>query len=260
MSRGRLMIVLGGLVSLCASAGLLVFGPSVVGVLDVLTWSLGEPPSEALGGLAAAAVCAVLFAAGVALASAGQVVASRTAAATVPGRLLLALAGVAGLFGALAMIYGVWGAQVTFSEVAAAESTPRPQQIVEAISQAVPRARCGFANLLLAQVLLVAAGLVGFKGESQPSGSSPGGAVLAGPVAACALLFALLYAGNWWLHGRSLETLLATPGRMPHAAELAGHMSAVMRNAQQAAVCLALGGALQAILALRLPGKARDLA
>lgn len=118
MSRGRLLIVVGGLVSLCASAGLLLFGPSVVRVLDVLTWRLGEPEGEALGGLLAAAICALLFAVGVGLACGGQVVASRRQAPTITGRLLLALVGAGGVCAALAIIGGVLGAQRALYTVA----------------------------------------------------------------------------------------------------------------------------------------------
>ena len=72
------------------------------------------------------------------------------------------------------------------------------------------------------------------------------------------LLFALLFLANWWLHGRSLETLTVAVDQIANPAELAGHLGAIMRNAQLAAACLAIGGLLQVTLALLLPGKARS--
>lgn len=252
------MIVVGGLVSLCASAGLLLFGPSVIRVLDVLTWRLGEPAPEALGGLTWAAMCALLFAAGVGLTCIGQVVAGRTEAATLAGRLLLGVPGAGTVCAALLMVGGVWGAQRAFHTVATSATAPRPDMLEGAISLAVVPAIVGFAVLLLAQIPLIAAGLFGFKGDSRRGGLSAGVAAPAGGAALFGLLFALLFVANWWLHARSLEALIVTPGQMPHPADLAAHMSAIMRNAQLAAACLAISGLLQVTLALLVPGEARS--
>ena len=258
MSRGRILIALGGLASLCASAGLLVFGTSVISVLDVFTWHLGEPAPEALGGLAWAAMCAVLFAAGVGLACTGQAAAARTQAATIAGRLLLGLAGAGSVCAALAIMCGAWGARSTFHTIATSATVPRPAMVVEAVSLAVVPVTIGLAVLLLAQVLLIAGGVFGFKGDCRRGGSSAGVAVVAGGVAVFGLLLALLFVANWWLHGRAIEAVMVAGNQMPKPAELGGHMSAVLRNALVAALCLAIGGLLQGMVAVLLPGKARS--
>lgn len=129
--------------------------------------------------------------------------------------------------------------------------------IHEAVSRTVLLPTIGFTVLLLAQALLVAAGLLGFKSDSRSCGSSTDVAVLGGGVAVFGLLFALLFLANWWLHSRSLETLTVAVDQMANPAELAGHLGAIMRNAQLAAVCLAIGGLLQGIVAFLLPGSAQ---
>lgn len=258
MSRGRLLILFGSLVSLCAAVGLLLFGAAAIRVLDILTRRIGEPVNDLSGGLMAAAVSALLFGAGATAVYVGQLVVAKTEAASIAGRCLLVLSAAASVLGALAIAYGLGVARHGFLVIATSPTATKPSELQEAISHAVAPATFGFAVLLLAQVLLVAVGAIGFTRDSPRSGSLVAIRILGSAAAVFSLLFALLFAVNW-LHGRSLETLVTVAVRAPSLSEIARHLSAILWNSQLAGVCLAVGGVCQGIVAFLLPGKSSEL-
>jgi len=260
MERSRLPMLMGSLISVMASLALVAFGPAVVRVLGVAGWTFregtGPPPElEHLADLRPAALYALLFGLATVQVSLGLCVVAKAHAATPAGRALWAVAGSVSILGAAAIMYGVSGAQRVLNHMAAS-TVVTTGAIQGHVSESVPPVVCGFAALLLSQVLLIVAGTVGLERRSPPSGCTMRIRIAGGVAAASALAFAALFMANWIAHGRAIESAMADM-QIVNPSVLARHLMGIMGNAQLAGACLVIYGVSLVVVGCLLPGRER---
>jgi hypothetical protein len=253
MLGGRLALLLGALAAIAGSFGLFFYSPSVVEVFDVLTHDPGQPPGAAFTELPYAAIAGLCFGVGAALAAIGLGIVAKRRALSGLGRLLIVLAGVAGMVAGAALLVGAVTANRGFASLASAATTPETAQIRALVNAALPPVTFGFSALAASPLFFFFTGLAGFG--RQPA--REGGCCLAVGTLGLAVLgclgFAVLFLMIFLLEGRALESAAVDP--LPRPSDLAAGLSGILRNLMGAGGCLIAYGLGTALAGLLLPGR-----
>ena len=254
MPAGRWLLLLGSLVGLAGSFGLFFYGPSVVGVFDVLTQKVGQAPSVVFAKVPYAAIAALAFGLGATLAAGGLRAAAKRQAISATGRVLVVLAGVAGGLAGAAVLLGAASTFRDFYLLASAGVAPQSADVDGMVAAGVKLLALGFASLAAAQWLVLLAGLTGFGRDP----AKPGRSCLTAGTLGFAVLGSLGFAGLFLMifvsAGRE-QALVAASEITPKPSEMAGHLVAILRNLLAAGACLGLYGLATILAGLLLPGR-----
>ena len=255
---GKWLTVAGSLVGLVASVGLVVYGPAVVRILNVLTWRFGQPKGNVAAGMASLSAFALLFAVATAVALAGQVMQVRGQSITRAGRILLGAAGVAEFACGLAVLVGVWVARSGLAEIATSTAQPTAQDVARVVAGGELFLRLGFAVLVVSQALVGAAAWRGFEFDP-PRVLSVGtfGAIFFASVAG-SLLVVGVCAWNGRVHGLALDGFWAAGRAVPHPAEIAGHLSSALTSSLLVGLGLMTVGVAQGLAGYFASGSTLD--
>jgi hypothetical protein len=254
----RLLLLLGPVVALFGSLGLVMFGNAIVGVFfDVLTFRIVDPPDPppaALAELQWAVVSAMALVVGVVISCVATVMRDSRQTISTIGRLLYTGAGVSLIVGAMPLAWVVIGAKGSFRIIATSASSPTAESVQEMIQSAEPTMTIGYAMLVLSAVLLLVGGLAGFQASSSPTtGRRPTlslvfaiGSVLVGVIL-------LLLNISVWFNGSALETIItdASGGHKP--SEWAAHLVGILNKSLFVFGGLGTLGLLQLLASIFVP-------
>jgi len=236
MSGGRLAVLLGALAAIAGSFGLFFYGPSIVEVFDVLTHDPGQPPGPAFAELPYASIAGLGFGLGAALATLGLGMAAKYRVPSGLGRLLIVLAGVAGMVAGAALLVGAITANRGFTALATAATTPVVAQLRELVDAALSPVAFGFSALVASPLFVLLTGLAGFTREPAKEGGGCLATAALGLAVIAGLGFAALLGMIYLLEGRALESAALDP--LPRPSDLGAGLSGILRNLMGAGGCL----------------------
>jgi hypothetical protein len=250
----RTLLLLGPIIAVSGSLGLLVTGGTLVGVFDVLTHHVADPAPASLAELPWAVMSTMGVVIGLAITCVATVLRDDGRTISTMGRLIAAAAGVFAVAAAVPVVWVIIGVKGAFSIIAMSSTAPTAEELQEMIQSARPGMMIGAALLLLAAALQAVGGAIGFQlrapvrsgGRVAASVMSAIGSVLAG-------LFALLLLSSVWSHGTALESMIAGQSASPKPAELAEHLQAILNGTFLAFGMLATQGVLQIVTAIAVP-------
>lgn len=254
----RLVLLLGPVIAIVGSLGLVMFGSAFVGVFfAVLTFRIVDPPQPlpaALAELQWAVMSAMAIVVGVAVSCVAMVKRNNRQTISTTGRLLYAAAGVSLIGGTIPLAWGIMDANQSFRNIARSASSPTAESVQEMIHSVEPAMTIGFAMLVLSAVLLLAASLVEFQVKTSPANGTRAplnNVVAIGSVLVSVILFPLLISVG--LNGIALETILTETSMTPNPAELAAHLAGILNKSLLVFAGLGTLGLLQLLAAIYLP-------
>lgn len=260
MSRGRCLLLLGGVLLLGAGIGLSVFIVATVWSFEVLTWRIGEPPPASLDQLVYVAGLAGLFALGWIVACVGISSPGTGSTVTIVGRILYAAAGLMAIASSLPLIYGTMAMRHMFMILAMSESTPKIEEVELTISHCSWYPVLGFAIAAVAALFVLFAGVAGLRTADAQHGTGPAptrSMIMISVTALFAVLFAVLFI-LISRHGAALEFLIAAPSQTPKASELAEHLMGILNKSLYAHLTLLLLGIVQILAAVLAPAASSE--
>jgi hypothetical protein len=258
MSRGRWILLLGGVLLLAACVGLTVLAGATVRSFEVLTWRIEAPPPESLLQHGYVAGLAGLFAVGWIVACGGISSPSEGKTVTLAGRILYAAAGLLTMASAGMLIYGTVALRSVFLILATSQTSPKPAELDMAIESVSWCPVTGFAIATVAALLVVLAAVAGWRTANAQHGQGPAplrSMIVIGVTALLAVPFALFFILNS-RHGAVLQILLVSG--MPKPSDLAGHLVGILNNSLYAYLILLLLGFLQIVAAVLAPAVSGD--
>lgn len=259
MSRGRWMLLLGGVILLLASLGLCVLAGATVRSCEILGWRIGEPPPESLDQLNYVAALAGLLALGWIMACAGISSPGPGDTVTFVGRMMYAAAGLLTMVAALLLAVGMVLMQRTFMIIATSASTPKFDMVEQAMSHCGWYPVVGFGLIALSALCVAFAGFAGVKKTEIQNEQVPTpvrSMMRTGLTTFFTVLFAALFALLFILvsrHGAALESWAFDVETVPKASELAGHLKGILDKSLAAYVILLLLGVVQVVAAALAP-------
>ncbi len=254
----RLLLLLSSLVAVAGALGLVVFGGSIVGVFDgVMTHRIVDPPEplpDSLAELGATALSGVAIALGLAVSCVATAMRFGQRTISVPGKALLAVAGVLILLGTMPLWWALSGAKADFRAIAASAGAPKPETTRAMAQEAAFPLAAGYAVWVVAAALSLAGGQVGSRAKPSPATGTR--SVLAALAAlggvGLGVAASVLFLGIW-LHGAALEGMLAGSVATPKPAELARNLAGVLDRARLAFLLVGCQGVMQAVAAVFSP-------
>jgi hypothetical protein len=172
----RLLLVVGPVFSIAGAVGLIMFGRAIVCVLEgVLMYRFvtpPEPPPSSLGDLEWVALSGTAFAFGLVMSCAATAMRDRQETTSLPGRILLVVAGMLLLIGAIPVMWGIVAAKTGFLVIATSSVMPKPDDLREMIEAAAPMFTVGCTILLIGSLLLLVTGYVGFRTKGPQTSDS----------------------------------------------------------------------------------------
>ena len=257
----RLLRLLGPVVALTGSLGLVMYGRAMIGVFEVLmVGSLGPAPlPAALAELQWAMMSAMTLVIGLVISCVATVMRDSGQTISTIGRLLYTVAGVSLIIGAMPLAWGIMVAKVSFRIIATAPTTPKPESIQEMILSAEPAMTIGCAVFVLSAVLLIVAGSAGFQAtpsqvndrQSPLSVVFGTGSVLVGGVLLLLLMFV-------WSNGNALETMFREASVGVKPADVAQHLSSILNKSLFVFGGVATLGLLQLLASIFAPSAGLD--
>jgi hypothetical protein len=253
----RLLRLLGPIVAVLGSLGLFMTGGALVGVFDVFTYRVAEPPPATLEELPRAVMSAMAVVVGLVISCVATVLRDGRRTISTTGRLIHAGAGLFLIAATVPVVGVISQLKGSFRIISMSATAPTPEEIQELIQSAEPKVTIGAALLLVTAGLSAVAGLAGFPARaSAPSGSrmaframSAMGSVVVGAISLLLLI-------SVWFHGHSLETMMADQAASPKPVELAEHLQAILNGTLLAFGGLATLGVLQILAAVAAPSPA----
>jgi hypothetical protein len=216
-----------------------------------------DPLPAAMGRFLPASLCALLFVVGLVATCAGLGLPSRRQSITFIGRALVVLGGVGILAAVIPIAMGLFGTRATFMVMATSESAPKAEDLQPALDASGPLLTTGYVVLLVAMVLPLLAGLVGF--QKRPTARWLAVApLLAAPMAALAGLCYVVLFFLGWQQSVALEGLFTSAASTAKASEMAGHLTAILTASLIGCPLLMLMGAVLAMAGLLAPQAKRD--
>ena len=165
----RLLLLLGPVVALIGSLGLVMFGSALVGVFDVLTFRIVDPPDPppaVLVDLQWAVMSAMALVGGLVISCVATVMRDSGQTISTIGRLLYTGAGVSLIVGAMPLAWVIMGAKGSFRIIATSPTAPTAESVQEMIQSVEPTMTIGFTMLVVPAVLLLVGGSPGFPASS----------------------------------------------------------------------------------------------
>ena len=261
----RLLLLLGPMVALMGSLGLVVSGSAVVGVLELLPYGNVDPttPPPALPELQWAVLSAIALVVGLVISCLATVMRNSGHTISMIGRLLYTVAGVLLITGAMPSASGIMSVKAVFRILAYASTTPQPESMQVLMLYAESAMTIGCAVFALSAVLLIVAGTAGFQAtpsqvndrQSPLSVVFGTGAVLVGGIVLLLLMFV-------WSNGNALETMVTqalskgSVGVQP--SELASHLSGILNKSLFVFGGVATLGLLQLLASIFAPSAGLD--
>ena len=258
----RLLLLLGPVVALIGSWGLVMFGSALVGVFDVLTFRIVDPPDPppaVLVELRWAVMSAMALVVGLVISCVATVMRDSGQTISTIGRLLYTGAGVSLIVGAMPLAWVIMGAKGSFRIIATSPTAPTAESVQEMIQSVEPTMTIGFTMLVVPAVLLLVGGSPGFPASSsQTTGKrAPLSVVFAiGSVLVGVVL--LLLIGSVWLNGNALGMMITEVSVTPKAAELAAHLAGILNKSLFVFGGLATLGLLQLLASIFVPSAGPD--
>lgn len=254
----RLLLMLGAVLSMTGVVGLAVYGGSIVGALaDVLIYRIVNPPQPlpaSVAQLGSTALSGTAFVFGLVVVCLGTVMRDGQKLISPRGKVLLAVAGLLFLLGAMSLLTGIVGAKAGFRVIAMSAATPKPEMAREMAQNASPAFRIGSGFLIAGAVILLVTGQVGL--QTKPLHANEARSVLGGFAAVTTVVLAIvssfLFVGLWF-HGYALEAFLTSSGATPKPHELAQHLTGILNNSLVAYICVACQGAMLVVAAVSAP-------
>ena len=259
----RLLLVLGAVLSIAGASGLAVYGRAIVGVLtDVLVYRVVNPPlplPSSIVQLGWVAASGVALAFGLVVVCTGTVMRDGQRTMLPRGKVLLVVAGILFLLGAMSLLTGIVGAKAGFRVIATSAMTPKPEEAREMYRNASPAFTVGSSILVAGAVVLLVAGQVGFKAKPPQANKSPLMLGVIATVATLVLAFvsSLLFVGIL-SHGAALGAILTTSVATPKPSELAEHLAGILDKSMLAFISVGCQGALFLLAALFTPSSGSE--
>jgi hypothetical protein len=240
----RLLLLLGPVVALLGSLGLVMSGSAVVGVFELLTFRNIDPAALVVG-LVISCLATVMR-------NSGHTI-------SMIGRLLYTVAGVLLITGAMPSAWGIMSVKAIFRILATSPTSPKLESIQAVMLSAEPAMTIGCAIFALSAVLLIVAGTAGFQATpSQVNGSqSPlrvvfgTGSVIVGGIVLLLLMFI-------WSNGNALETLAREASVGVRLADVAQHFSGILNKSLFVFGGVATLGLLQLLASIFAPSAGLD--
>jgi hypothetical protein len=252
----RLLLMFGPVVALIGTLGLVMLGSALVGVFDILTFHIVDPPDPppaVLVELQWAVMSAMALVVGLVISCVATVMRGSGQTISTIGRLLYTGAGVSLIVGAMPLAWVIMGAKGSFRIIATSSTAPTAESIQDMIQSVEPTMTIGFAILVVAAVLLLVGGLAGFQASSSQT---------AGRVAALSVVFAmgsvlvgvvlLLLIISVWFNGNALGMMITETSVTPKPVELAKHLAGILNKS------LFLFGGLQLLASIFAPSMGPD--
>jgi hypothetical protein len=254
----RVLLVLGPVLSIAGSSGLIAFGGAIVSVLGgVMNYRVVNPPEPlpaSLGQLRWAAMSGMALACGLLISHVATVMRDSPNTISLLGKILRITAGVLLLIGAMPLIWGLLGAKSGFVAMATSAVAPTRENLRQIVQTAAPMLTVGCAVLLVGSVVLVAAGQVGVRTRlSHTTGTRSTFGFLAATVSVLLGVVASLLFVGVWLHGTALEAILADASFAPRPADLAQHLLGILNKSLLAFIGVGCLGILHAVAAIFAP-------
>ncbi len=257
----RLLLLLGPVVALTGSLGLVMYGRAMIGVFEVLTvGSLGPAPlPAALAELQWAMMSAMTLVIGLVISCVATVMRNSGRTISTIGRLLYTVAGVSLIIGAMPLAWAIMGAKDSFRILATAQSSPKFENLQEMILSAESAMTIGYAVFVLSAVLLIVAGSAGFQAtpsqandrQSPLSVNFAIGSVLVGGVLLL-LMISVRFNGN------ALGMMITETSVTPNPSELAAHLTGILNKSLFVFGGLATLGLLQLLASIFAPSAGSD--
>jgi hypothetical protein len=258
----RLLLLLGPVVALLGSLGLVMSGSAVVGVFELLTFrniDPAAPPPTALPELQWAVISAMALVVGLVISCLATVMRNSGHTISMIGRLLYTVAGVLLITGAMPSAWGIMSVKAIFRILATSPTSPKLESIQAVMLSAEPAMTIGCAIFALSAVLLIVAGTAGFQATpSQVNGSqSPlrvvfgTGSVIVGGIVLLLLMFI-------WSNGNALETLAREASVGVRLADVAQHFSGILNKSLFVFGGVATLGLLQLLASIFAPSAGLD--
>jgi hypothetical protein len=257
----RLLLLLGPVVALTGSLGLVMYGRAMIGVFEVLTvGSLGPAPlPAALAELQWAMMSAMTLVTGLVISCVATVMRNSGHTISKIGRLLYTVAGVSLIIGAMPLAWAIMGAKDSFRILATAQTSPKFEMLQEMILSAESAMTIGYAVFVLSAVLLIVAGSTGFQAtpsqandrQSPLSVAFAIGSVLVGGVLLLLMMFV-------WFNGNALGMMITETSVTPTPAELAAHLTGILNKSLFVFGGLATLGLLQLLASIFAPSAGSD--
>lgn len=234
-----------------------MFGSAVVGVFDVLTFRIVDPPDPppaALAELHWAVMSVLALVVGLVISCVASVMRHSEQSISTIGKLLYTGAGVSLIVGAMPLAWGVIGAKGSFRIIATSASSPTIESVQGMMRSAEPQMTIEYGMFVLSAVMLLAAGLTGL--QARPSQASdprtPIRAVVAIGSALVGVILILLMISIWF-NGNALRVMMTDTSLTPKPAELAAHLSGILNKSLIVFVGLGVLGLLQLLASLFPP-------
>ena len=260
----RLLLLLGPVVALIGSLGLVMFGSAVVGVFELLTLRKVDPTAPLpefapLPELQWAVISAIALVVGLVISCLATVMRNSGHTISTIGRLLYTVAGVSLIIGAMPLAWGIMGAKASFSILATAKTSPKPESLLEMILSAESAMTIGYAVFVLSAVLLIVAGSAGFQAtpsqvndrQSPLSVVFGTGSVLVGGILLLLLMFV-------WSNGNALDTMVTEASVIAKPSELASHLLGILNKSLFVFGGVATLGLLQLLASIFAPSAGSD--
>jgi hypothetical protein len=258
----RLLLLLGPVVALIGSLGLVMSGSAVVGVFELVTFR-NVDPTAALPELQWAVISAIVLVVGLVISCLATVMRNSGHTISMIGRLLYTVAGVLLITGAMPSAWGIMSVKASFRILATAPTSLKPESFQAVILSAEPAMTIGCAVFALSAVLLIVAGTAGFQATPSQVNDRQSplrvvfgtGSVLVGGIALLLLMFI-------WSNGNALETMVtqtllkASAGVRP--SELAPHLSGILNKSLFVFGGVATLGLLQLLASIFAPSARVD--
>ena len=256
-SMKRFLLLLGPVVAFTGSLGLVMFGSAVIGVFEVLTVRSLVP--AALTELQWAMMSAMTLVIGLVISCIATVMRNSGHAISTIGRLLYTVAGVSLIIGAMPLAWGIMGAKASFSILATAKTSPKPESLLEMILSAESAMTIGYAVFVLSAVLLIVAGSAGFQATPSQVNDRQSplrvvfgtGSVLVGGIVLLLLMFV-------WSNGNALETMFREASVGVKPADVAQHLSGILDKSLFVFGGVATLGLLQLLASIFAPSAGLD--
>lgn len=258
----RLLLLLGPVVALFGSLGLVVSGSAVVGVFELLTYGNVDPsahPPAGLRELQWAVISAMALVVGLVISCLATVMRNSGHTISMIGRLLYTVAGVLLITGAMPSAWGIMSVKAIFRILATSPTSPKPESIQAVMLSAEPAMTIGCAVFALSAVLLIVAGAAGFQATPSQVNDRQSplrvvfgtGSVLVGGIVFLLLMFI-------WSNGNALETMVREASVGVKPADVAQHFSGILNKSLFVFGGVAMLGLLQLLASIFAPSAGLD--
>ena len=242
----RYLPLIGSVVTLSGSLGLVMFGHVLVGMLKVFTET--ENHSDALQGLSWAIISAIALVIGLIISS----VVKDKKDCSKTGKLLQIGSGLFMFCGAIPLAWVILDANSALKGIALASSTPTLHHIKAIFNFSEVTMDVAYFLLLLSAVLSLVTNATSLQKNTSPTSDKPSTLSTVTSVGSLVVAIVLtLLLVSAWFNVNALSALLTTP--MPQPSELAPHVMGIFNKSALVFAGLAIIGLLQLLTAAFTP-------